>query len=100
MQVGLLHSVMSDKEYNVIVNCIYMNLSEQPRLPPSFRGNVTGTKESMRMLADKVNPYGQMLLARTVLVFAVDVHYALLELCNGIDEESPLAQILVSATCL
>lgn len=95
MQVYLLHCVMTDKEYNVIVNCAYMNLLEQPRLPQSFRSN-TGTRESMRMLADKVNPYGQMLLTRTVAVIAVEVHYALLELCNGLDEESPLAQISVS----
>lgn len=73
-----------------------MNLSEQPRLPPSFRSSAAGTKEPMRMLADKVNPYGQMLLARTIAVIAVQVHYALLELCNGLDKESPLAQISVS----
>lgn len=93
IQVGLLHCVMSDKEYNVIVNCVQMNLSEQPKLPPSFRHNETGTKESMRMLADKVNPYGQMLLSRTVVVIGVELQYALLELCNGLEEESPLAQI-------
>ncbi|ONK67151.1 uncharacterized protein A4U43_C06F16540 [Asparagus officinalis] len=92
VQVYLLHCIMTDKEYKVIVNCAYMNLLEQPRLPQSFRSN-NGTRESMRMLADKVNPYGQMLLTRTVAVIAVEVHYALLELCNGLDEESPLAQI-------
>lgn len=87
---------MSDREYNVLATCIPMNLSEPPTLPPSFRGGGSGTKESMRLLADKVNPYGQMLLASTVIVIAVEVHYALLELCTGLDEESPLAQISVS----
>ncbi|XP_073012998.1 uncharacterized protein [Typha latifolia] len=93
VQVGLLHGVMSDKEYNVIINCISMNLSEVPNLPPSFRGNLGGTNESIRVLADKVNLNSQILLSRTVFVLAVDVQYALLELCNGPDAESPLAQI-------
>ncbi|XP_038986983.1 uncharacterized protein LOC103722332 isoform X2 [Phoenix dactylifera] len=93
VQVGFLHGVMSDKEYNVIINCLYMNLSEVPKLPPSFRGNVDETKESIRMLADKVNHNSQILLSRSIFVLAVEVRYALLELCNGLDEESPLAQI-------
>lgn len=93
VQVGLLHGVMSDKEYSVIINCLYMNLSEVPKLPPSFRGNVAETKESIRMLADKVNLNSQILLSRSIFVLAVEVHYALLALCNGLDEESPLAQI-------
>lgn len=87
---------MSNKEYYVIINCLYMNLSEVPKLPPSFRGNVDETKESIRMLADKVNLNSQILLSRSIFVLAVEVHYALLELCNGLDEESPLAQIAVS----
>lgn len=94
-QVGLLHAVMSDKEYNVILDCLYMNLLEEPSLPPSFRSTNTQLNDSMRLLADKVNLQSQMLLSRTVSVMVVEVTYALLELCNGIDEESPLAHLAV-----
>ncbi|XP_077211040.1 calcium-dependent lipid-binding family protein isoform X2 [Tasmannia lanceolata] len=93
VQVGLLHGVMSAKEYNVILDCAYMNISEEPSLPPSFRGNTSHSKDSIRMLADKVNLHSQILLSRTVVLVAVEVNYALLELCIGVDEESPLAQI-------
>ncbi|KAL6841988.1 hypothetical protein ACP4OV_028188 [Aristida adscensionis] len=93
VQIGLLHAVMSDKEYNVITNCISTNLSETPNLPPSFRENVVRTKESIRLLADKVNLNNPSLLSRTVVVMTVDVQYALLELRNGPDAESPLAEL-------
>ncbi|CAL5058295.1 unnamed protein product [Urochloa decumbens] len=92
-QIGLLHAVMSDKEYNVMTNCISTNLSETPNLPPSFRENVNRTKESIRLLADKVNLSNHPLLSRTVVVMTVDVQYALLELRNGPDAESPLAEL-------
>lgn len=95
-QVGLLHGVMSDKEYKVILDCAYMNLCEEPRLPPSFRGSKSGSKETIKMLVDKVNMNSQMLLSRTVTIVVVIVDHALLELCNGIQEESPLARIAVS----
>ena len=91
-----MHGVMSDKEYDVIQNCIIMNLNEAPRLPPSFRGSKSGSKDTMRLLVDKVNMNSQMLLSRSVTIVAVEVNYALLELCNGIHEESPLARIAVS----
>lgn len=94
-QVDFLHGVMSDKEYNVILNCTSMNLNEEPRLPPSFRGSKDGTGDTMRMLVDKVNMNSQILLSQTVNIMAVDINYALLELCNGI-RESPLAHIAVS----
>ncbi|KAH7682946.1 Vacuolar protein sorting-associated protein 13 [Dioscorea alata] len=93
IQVEFLHGIMSDKEYKVILDCAYMNLSEQPNLPPSFRGNIVGMKDSIRMIADKVNLNSQIALSRTVAVMAVEVNYALLELCNSRDEQSPLAQI-------
>lgn len=93
VKVGLLHVVMSDKEYNVILNCVFTNISEEPMLPPSFRGSTSRSKETMRLLADKVNLNSQILLSRTVTIMAVEVNYALLELCNGNHEESPLAQI-------
>ncbi|XP_062219043.1 uncharacterized protein LOC133918926 [Phragmites australis] len=93
VQIGLLHGVMSDKEYNVITNCISTNLSETPNLPPTFRENVNRTKESIRLLADKVNLNNHSLLSRTVVVMTVDVQYALLELRNGPDAESPLAEL-------
>lgn len=93
VKVGLLHGVMSDKEYSIILDCTYMNLCEEPRLPPSFRSKTSQTKDSIRLLADKVNLQSQILLSRTVFVAAVEVNYALLELCNRIDEKSPLAQI-------
>ncbi|XAR56952.1 hypothetical protein NMG60_11024929 [Bertholletia excelsa] len=92
VKVGLLHAAMSDKEYNVILDCSYMNLNEQPRLPPSFRGSTSSSKDTMRLLADKVNMNSQMLLSRTVTIIAVEVDHALLELCNGVHEE-PLAHI-------
>lgn len=97
MQVGLLHCVMSDKEYSIILDCANMNLSEEPRLPPCFRSHTSNKKDSMRILADKVNLQSQILLSSTVFQLAVEVDYALLELCNRIDEDSPLAQIAVSA---
>ena len=94
--MGFLHAVMSDKEYNVILDCFYMNLSEQPRLPPSFRGSKSSSKDTMRLLADKVNVNSHILLSRTVTIIAVQVDHALLELCNGIQEDSPLAHVAVS----
>ncbi|KAI7993232.1 putative vacuolar protein sorting-associated protein 13A [Camellia lanceoleosa] len=93
VKVGLLHAVMSDKEYNVILDCFYMNLSEQPKLPPSFRGSKSGSKETMRLLADKVNINSQILLSHTVTIIAVEVDHALLELCSGVHEDSPLAHV-------
>ncbi|KAK1591812.1 hypothetical protein Q3G72_014066 [Acer saccharum] len=93
VKVGFLHGVMSDKEYDVIVNCTYMNLNEEPKLPPSFRSNKSGSEDTMRLLVDKVNTNSQMLLSRTVTIIAVEVNYALLEMCNGNREESPLAHI-------
>ncbi|KAI8561923.1 hypothetical protein RHMOL_Rhmol04G0379800 [Rhododendron molle] len=95
VKVGLLHAVMSDKEYKVILDCFYMNLSEQPRLPPSFRAMKSGKKDTMRLLPDKVNMNSQMLLSHTVTIIAVEVDHALLELCNGILEDSPLAHVAI-----
>ncbi|CAL5415223.1 unnamed protein product [Camellia sinensis] len=93
VKVGLLHAVMSDKEYNVILDCFYMNLSEQPKLPPSFRGSKSGSKETMRLLADKVNINSQILLSHTVTIIEMEVDHALLELCSGVHEDSPLAHV-------
>lgn len=93
VKVDYLHGVMSDKEYGVIVNCTYMNLYEEPRLPPSFRGSKSNSKDTMRQLVDKVNLNSQMILSRTVTIMAVEVNYALLELRNGVHEDSPLAHI-------
>lgn len=87
---------MSDKEYTIILDCFSKNMNEEPNLPPSFRDNITSSKETIRLLADKVNANSQSILSRTVTIMAVEVEYALLELCNGIHEESPLAQIIVS----
>ncbi|BAF08745.2 Os02g0470400 [Oryza sativa Japonica Group] len=94
-QIGLLHGIMSDKEYNVITSCISTNLSEAPNLPPGFRDNVNRTKDSIRLLADKVNLNNHLLLSRTVVVMTVDVQYALFELRNGPDAESPLAELVL-----
>ena len=91
-----MHGVMSDKEYKVILDCGLMNLCEEPRLPPSFRGSKSDSKDAMKVLVDKVNMNSQMLLSRTVTIVGVVVDHALLELCNGIQESSPLAQIAVS----
>lgn len=88
--------MLSDKEYKVILDCTYMNLSEEPRLPPSFRGGKSYSKDTIRLLVDKVNMNGQLLLSQTVTVVAVVVNHALLELYYCTDEESPLAHIAVS----
>lgn len=95
-QVGLLHCVMSDKEYKVILDCAYTNLCEEPKLPPSFRGGKSDSKDKIRLLVDKVNTNSQILLSRTVTIVAVLVDHALLELYNCIHAESPFAQIAVS----
>ncbi|KAL3831089.1 hypothetical protein ACJIZ3_019891 [Penstemon smallii] len=95
MEVGSLHAVMSDKEYNVIFDCFYMNLCEQPNLPPSFRSSKSAAKDTIKLLADKVNMNSQVLLSRTVTIVAVGIDYALLELCYGADEGSPLAHVIL-----
>ncbi|XP_048235070.1 uncharacterized protein LOC8261314 isoform X2 [Ricinus communis] len=92
VKVDFLHAVISDKEYNVTLDCAYMNLYEEPRLPPSFRGSKAASKDTMRLLVDKVNMNSQILFSQTVNIVAVNVNYALLELCNGI-HESPLAHL-------
>ncbi|GAB4828173.1 hypothetical protein Ancab_035090 [Ancistrocladus abbreviatus] len=93
VQVDSLHGVMLDKEYNVILNCVYTNLNEEPRLPPSFRASKSGSADTVRLLVDMVNANSQIFLSRTVSIVAVEVNHALLELCNGMHEESALAHI-------
>ncbi|XP_051130647.1 uncharacterized protein LOC127251100 isoform X2 [Andrographis paniculata] len=95
VRVGTLHAVMSDKEYSVILDCFLMNLCEQPTLPPSFRSGKSSAKNTIRLLADKVNMNSQVLLSRTVTIVAVEVDYASLELCYGTDKESPLAHVIL-----
>ena len=98
MQIDFLHGVMSDKEYDIIVSCTTMNLFEEPKLPPDFRGNSSGPKDQMRLLVDKVNLNSQTIMSRTVTILAVDINYALLELRNSVSEESPLAHVEVRAS--
>ncbi|RAL47445.1 hypothetical protein DM860_013410 [Cuscuta australis] len=93
VKIGLLHGVMSDKEYNVILDSLYVNFSEEPKLPPPFRSNKSASKDTIRLLADRVNMNSQILLSRTVTIMSVEVGYALLDLCNGVHEESHLAHI-------
>ncbi|XP_010500318.2 PREDICTED: uncharacterized protein LOC104777719 [Camelina sativa] len=93
VKIDFLHAVISDKEYDIIVSCTTMNLFEEPRLPPDFRGSSSGPKAKMRLLADKVNLNSQMIMSRTVTILAVDINYALLELRNSVNEESPLAHV-------
>lgn len=88
--------MMSDKEYKVIVDCLYMNLYEPPILPPDFRGKKSESTDTMRLLVDMVNTNSQILLSRSVTIVTVAVNKALLELCSGTQEESPLALIAVS----
>ncbi|CAA6659805.1 unnamed protein product [Spirodela intermedia] len=97
VRVGLLHCIMSDKEYNVILDCVYMNISEEPRLPPSFRD---APKDSMRIIADKVQLNSQILLSRTIAIISLEIHTALLDLRNGLDEESQLAHIALEGLWL
>lgn len=87
---------MSAREYKVILDCVYMNLYEEPRLPPSFRGGKSDSTDTIRLLVDKVNTNSQILLSRNVTIMVVSIEQALLELYNGIHEESPLAHIAVS----
>lgn len=93
--MDFLRGVISDKEYSIIVDCMCTNLLEEPRIPPSFRGCKSDTKDAMRLLVDKVNTNSQALLSQTVTIVAVEVNYALLELCNGV-HESPLARLEVT----
>jgi vacuolar protein sorting-associated protein 13A/C len=93
VKIDFLHAVMSDKEYDIIVSCTSMNLFEEPKLPPDFRGSSSGPKAKMRLLADKVNLNSQMIMSRTVTILAVDINYALLELRNSVNEESSLAHV-------
>jgi vacuolar protein sorting-associated protein 13A/C len=73
-----------------------MTLCEESRLPPSFRGCKSSSKDMMKMLVDKVNMNSKLILSRTITIVTVIVDHDLLELCNGIDVESPLAHIVVS----
>ncbi|KAJ6902719.1 hypothetical protein NC651_020256 [Populus alba x Populus x berolinensis] len=91
VKVDFLRGVISDKEYSIIVDCMCLNLLEEPRIPPSFRGCKSDTKDAIRLLVDKVNTNSQV-LSQTVTIVAVEVNYALLELCNGV-HESPLARL-------
>ncbi|KAJ0228735.1 Vacuolar protein sorting-associated protein 13 [Hirschfeldia incana] len=93
IKIDFLHGVMSDKEYDIIVSCTTMNLFEEPKLPPDFRGNSSGPKDQMRLLVDKVNLNSQTIMSRTVTILAVDINYVLLELRNSVSEESPLAHV-------
>jgi vacuolar protein sorting-associated protein 13A/C len=70
-----------------------MTLCEESRLPPSFRGCKFGLKDTMKMLVDMNS---KLILSRTITTVTVIVDHDLLELCNGIDVESPLARIAVS----
>lgn len=88
--------MVSDKEYSVITSCVTKNLSEEPNIPPNFRDTNSGSTDTIRILADKVNMTSQVFLSRSVNIMAVQLDYALLELCNGIQEDSPLANITVS----
>lgn len=92
--MDFLRGVISDKEYSIIVDCMCLNLLEEPRIPPSFRGCKSDTKDAIRLLVDKVNTNSQV-FSQTVTIVAVEVNYALLELCNGV-HESPLARLEVS----
>lgn len=96
MQIGLLHCVMSDNEYSIIVDCAYTNIAEEPKIPPSFRINDLPSKDSIRTIVDKVSVNSQALISGTVALVSVDIQHALLDLCNGLEVGSPLAQISVS----
>ncbi|XP_076932508.1 uncharacterized protein LOC143598077 [Bidens hawaiensis] len=100
VKIGSLHAVVSDKEYSVISSCVTMNLSEEANLPPNFRTTNSGSTDTMRMLADKVNMTSQVFLSRSVNIMAVELDYALLELCNGIQEDLPLANITLEGMWL
>eukprot|EP01018_Ginkgo_biloba_P025446 Gb_15429 [translate_table: standard] len=104
VQVDLLHGVMSDKEYMVIVDCASANISEEPHLPPNVRdisvmksGFIQGQEPNGRreshqyIISHKIrsqdsSPY-------TIALVTVEIQYASLELYNGIDRECPLARM-------
>ncbi|KAL3639166.1 hypothetical protein CASFOL_017073 [Castilleja foliolosa] len=56
--------------------------------------------DTIKLLADKVNMNSQVLLSGTVTIVAVEVDYALLELCYGADKESPLAHVILEGLCV
>ncbi|XP_035834787.1 uncharacterized protein LOC110887015 isoform X3 [Helianthus annuus] len=94
VKIGSLHAVVSDKEYSAITSCLTMNMAEQPNLPPNFREINSDSADAIRMLTDKVHMTSQVFMSRTVNIMAVHLNYALLELCNGTQEDySPLANI-------
>ncbi|KAL7618287.1 hypothetical protein Lser_V15G01600 [Lactuca serriola] len=100
VKIGSLHTVVSDKEYGIITNCLAMNLGEQPNLPPPFRDINSDNSDTIRLLADKVNMTSQVFLSRSVNIMAVQMDHALLELCNGIQEDTPLAHITLEGLWL
>ncbi|CAI9269577.1 unnamed protein product [Lactuca saligna] len=59
---GSLHTVVSDKEYGIITNCLAMNLGEQPNLPLPFRDINSDNSDTIRLLADKVDMTSQVFL--------------------------------------
>ncbi|KAI3512412.1 hypothetical protein L1887_19727 [Cichorium endivia] len=100
VKIGSLHTVLSDKEYGVITSCLTSNMGEQPNLPPPFRDIVTDNTEAIRLLADKVNMTSQVFLSRSVNVMAIQLDYVLLELRNGNQEDTPLANITLEGLWL
>ncbi|XP_052621701.1 uncharacterized protein LOC111885976 [Lactuca sativa] len=62
VKIGSLHTVVSDKEYGIITNCLVMTLGEQPNLPPPFRDINSDNSDTIRLLADKVKMTSQVFL--------------------------------------
>ncbi|XP_059076567.1 uncharacterized protein LOC131042467 isoform X2 [Cryptomeria japonica] len=106
IQVDLLHGVMSDKEYMVIIDCASSNLSEVANLPPYVREIPEGKLSVLQVEkpSEQVEPNqstashedqetSQDGLSHTLLLVTVEIQNVSMELYNGIDRESPLARM-------
>lgn len=104
IQIDLLHGVMSDKEYMVIIDCASSNISEEADIPPNVRDIREGQlaclqvenelgKSNQNIISNEDQMSGQDGSSFTLTLVTVEVHFASLELYNGIDRESPLARM-------
>lgn len=104
IQIDVLHGVMSDKEYMVIIDCASSNISEEADLPPNVRDiperqldclqieNEQG-QSNQNILSQEDQMSSQDGSSYTLTLVTVEIQFASLKLYNGIDRESPLARM-------
>ncbi|KAH9312826.1 hypothetical protein KI387_027861 [Taxus chinensis] len=106
VQVDLLHGVMSDKEYMVIMDCASSNISEEANLPPNVREvpertsriqqvgkPIAQVKLNQSIATHEDQERSENGLSRTLVLATIKIQNASMELYNGIDRESPLARM-------